>query len=154
LPHFASAIQPATESQEAPQPFDSKSQRVLVVDDNEDAAETLALMLELDGQTVRIAHDGPDGVQEASDFRPDVVIMDIGLPGFDGLEAIRRIGALWLEPRPFMIALTGWSLEVDRLASSEAGADMHLAKPVDHAELRRVLESAAKRRGAAAQEPG
>jgi CheY-like chemotaxis protein len=115
------------------------SHRILIVDDNRDAAESLSLLFEFDGQTVRLAHDGPSAVAEAKEFQPAVILMDIGLPGFSGNEAIKRIRAHENIVRPFIIALTGWGAARDRQATKEAGSDLHLVKPISHDELRKVI---------------
>lgn len=117
------------------------SHRILVVDDNRDAAETLALLLELEGYTVRLAHDGPSAVSQAEEFQPEVILMDIGLPGFSGIEATERLRALDPEVRPYIVALTGWGADSDRNATKEAGFDLHLVKPVSHEELRLRIEA-------------
>jgi PAS domain S-box-containing protein len=116
------------------------SRRVLVVEDNLDSAETLVDLLELWGHEVRAVHDGPAAVRTAADFRPEVVLLDIGLPGMDGFEAARRLRAGLGEDARLM-ALTGYSQEEDRRRSSEAGCDHHLVKPINPDELRRLLES-------------
>jgi CheY-like chemotaxis protein len=116
-----------------------RSHRVLIVDDNTDAAESLGLLFELDGHTIRLAHDGPTAVSEASEFQPEVILMDVGLPGFSGTEAARRIRSRETAVRPFIIALTGWGATEDREATRQAGCDLHLTKPIVHEELRRIL---------------
>jgi CheY-like chemotaxis protein len=118
---------------------DWPSHRVLIVDDNRDAADTLALLFELDGHTIRLAHDGPSAVAEAHEFQPEVILMDIGLPGFSGNEAVRRIRLQESSVRPFVIALTGWGAPEDREATRAAGCDLHLTKPISHDELRRTI---------------
>jgi CheY-like chemotaxis protein len=114
---------------------------VLVVDDNRDAAATLGMLLELDGHTVRLAHDGPTAVAEAKEWQPDLILMDLGLPGFSGLEAARQIRSSASATRPIIIALTGWGTDLDRVATQEAGCDLHLVKPVAHEVLRRAFEA-------------
>ncbi len=109
--------------------------RVLVVDDNLDAAESLGLLLGLDGHDVRLAHDGPAAVAAATTFEPEIILMDLGLPGFSGHEAIARIRDLASPTRPGIVALTGWGTRADRDASARAGADVHLVKPVARAVL-------------------
>jgi CheY-like chemotaxis protein len=109
------------------------------VDDNADGLETLALLLELSGHQVRTAADGPAALAAAAAFRPDVVLMDIGLPGMDGYEVARLLRADPAFNGTRLIALTGWGQDTDRARSSKAGFDLHLVKPVDPAELRRVL---------------
>ncbi|MEO7337947.1 MAG: response regulator [Caldimonas sp.] len=124
------------------------SHRVLVVDDNQDASETLGLLLELDGHTVRVAHDGPSSVAEAREFQPEIVLMDIGLPGFNGDEATRQIRAQQALVRPTIIALTGWGSAADREATRRAGCDLHLVKPVAHDKIRETI------RGLTESDPG
>jgi PAS domain S-box-containing protein len=113
--------------------------RVLVVDDNRDAAASLAMMLSLVGHDTRIAHDGLQAVELAEAFRPDVLLLDIGLPKLNGYDACRRIRA---QPRGkdiFIVAVTGWGQEDDRRRSQEAGFDEHIVKPVDFAVLEKLL---------------
>ena len=115
--------------------------RILVVDDNVDAAESLARLLRrLYGQDVRVAHDGPGALETAAQFFPEVVLLDIGMPGMDGYEVAHL---LRLDPNFSalkLIALTGWGQETDRLRSKAVGFDLHLVKPVDPDALRRLLE--------------
>jgi len=113
--------------------------RVLVADDNEDSAETLSLLLQSMGHEVRSAHDGLRAVEEAEDFRPDVALLDIGMPGLDGYEVARRIRARPWGAGVVLIALTGWGEDEDRRRSREAGFDRHLLKPVDINPLRDAL---------------
>ncbi|HET9598550.1 MAG TPA: ATP-binding protein [Anaeromyxobacteraceae bacterium] len=115
------------------------SLRVLVVEDNLDNAETLKDVLQMKGQDVAVAHDGPGGVARAMEMRPDVVLCDIGLPGLDGYEVARRIRAE-AGRAPFLVALTGYARPEDRRAAIEAGFDDHLAKPVDVQHLVEILE--------------
>jgi signal transduction histidine kinase/ActR/RegA family two-component response regulator len=113
--------------------------RILVVDDNKDAADSLAMLLRMLGNEVHTAYDGVDAVGAASGFRPDVVLMDIGLPRLNGYDAARRIRDL-REHRPqVLVALTGWGQEEDRRRSVEAGFDYHMIKPVELDELQRLL---------------
>jgi two-component system CheB/CheR fusion protein len=113
--------------------------RVLVVEDNPDAAEGLRLLLELYGHEVRVAHTGPDGVQAASEWLPGAVVSDIGLPGFDGCEVARRIRGVPGMERALLVAVTGYGSEEDRRHVREAGFDLHLVKPADPADLQRAL---------------
>jgi PAS domain S-box-containing protein len=118
--------------------------RVLVVDDNRDAAETLGEILELWDHDVRIAYDGASAVRLAAECGPAVVLLDISMPGMDGYEvasALRRQAGL---PRPFLIALTGYGQEADRQRARAAGFDHHLTKPVDPERLFRLLNEAAR----------
>jgi len=117
--------------------------RVLVVDDNRDAASTLnRLLTRIYGQEVRVAHDGRAALDAAGEFRPEVVLLDIGLPDLDGYEVARRLRARTDLPRPYIAALTGWGQEADRQRSRDAGFDRHLVKPVDPDILRDLLSAA------------
>jgi signal transduction histidine kinase len=113
--------------------------RILVVDDNADAALTLAELLALEGHETHVAHDGPSAVDAAKRLRPDVAILDIGLPGFDGLEVARRLRADPALKGLLLVALSGWVHPDDRARSREAGFDHHLAKPVQLEDLELVL---------------
>lgn len=116
--------------------------RILVVDDNRDAADSLAMLLRLAGNEVRTAYDGLAGVEAAGHFRPDVVLFDIGMPKLNGEDACRRIrGETWGQDM-VLIALTGWGQENDRLRTKAAGFDHHLTKPVDPSALMKLLEEA------------
>lgn len=112
--------------------------RILVVDDNEDAAESLALILQMDGHVARVAHDGPQALALAAQLHPQVAILDIGMPGMDGYELARRLHAL-PGPKPLLVALTGWNSNDDVLLSRAAGFDHHLAKPADVAQVEQLL---------------
>lgn len=115
--------------------------RVLVVDDNLDAASTLAELLSLDGHQTFVAHDGPSAIAEAERANPDVVVLDIGLPGFDGFEVARRLRKMPASNGVRLVALSGWVQPEDRERLRAAGFDHHLAKPVDLATLRGLLEA-------------
>ena len=120
--------------------------RILVVDDNVDAALTLAELLAMDGHETHVAHDGPAAVEAARRLRPDAAILDIGLPGFDGLEAARRLRAEPALEGIFLVALSGWVHPDDLARSREAGFDHHLAKPLQLRTLDAVLVGARKNR--------
>ena len=113
--------------------------RILIVDDSRDGADTLARMLRLMGNDVRTANDGIEGVEAAGEFRPEVVLMDVGMPLLNGLDATRRIRSQEWGRDMTIIALTGWGQEGDKERSREAGCDGHLVKPVDIADLERLL---------------
>ena len=113
--------------------------RILVVDDNRDAAATLALLLELTGHDVRTAHDGLEALAMASEFRPDVVLLDIGLPKLNGYEVARRIRRQPRGQGVVLIAITGWGQEEDKRQSQDAGFDQHIVKPVDPGTLLKLL---------------
>src|SRR5262249_31982326 len=114
--------------------------RILVVEDYEDAASTLAKLLHLNGHEVEIAADGPGALQAIQTRHPDVVLLDIGLPRMDGWEVAQQIRQNHDGKRPFIIAVSGYGLEADRLRSQEVGIDLHLIKPVDPAELEDLLK--------------
>ena len=119
----------------------SKPIRILVVDDNQDSADSLGLLLQLLGNEVRIAHDGLAGVNLANEFQPRVVLLDIGLPTLNGFEAAERIRQQPWGKEAVMIAVTGWGETVDRQRSKKAGFDYHLVKPVDPDVLTRLLQT-------------
>jgi CheY-like chemotaxis protein len=105
--------------------------RVLVVDDNQDAAETLQTLLESLGATVAAAGNGRDALVQFERFEPDVVLLDIGMPGMDGYEVARRIRAMPVRSSTPLIAVTGWGQQEDVRRCFEAGFDHHLVKPLD-----------------------
>jgi two-component system CheB/CheR fusion protein len=113
--------------------------RLLVVDDNLDAAESLALLLRAQGHEVRRAHSGPEALEIARDFVPEVLLLDIGLPGMDGYEVARAVRADRALARCHVIAVTGYGRDEDRRRSREAGFDHHLVKPVTLAALQAVM---------------
>ena len=107
------------------------SRRILVVDDSIDGAEAMALLLKYDGHDARTAHDGHAAVTEARAFLPEVVFLDIGLPGKDGYDVARELRAEPSLNGVVLIALTGWGTEEDLRKSKEAGFDHHFVKPVE-----------------------
>ncbi len=115
------------------------ARRILVVDDNRDSAESLAMLLKLTGHETHIAYDGLEAVEAAATFRPDVILLDIGLPKLNGYEACRKIREQPWSKGIVIVALTGWGQDEDRRKSQEAGFDGHLVKPVDHATLTKLL---------------
>jgi signal transduction histidine kinase len=112
---------------------------VLVVEDNEDAADTLAMLLEAMGHRVSVARTGSEGLAMIREKQPGLVFCDLGLPAMDGLQVCRAVRALPLDTQPVMVALTGWGREDDRRRTTEAGFDHHLVKPVDMQGLQDVL---------------
>jgi signal transduction histidine kinase/ActR/RegA family two-component response regulator len=120
----------------------SSTRRVLVVDDNHDSADSLAALLKILGHEVTTAYDGAQAVETAAELRPEVVLLDIGMPVLDGFEACRRIREQPWGRDMHLIALTGWGQDDDRRRSREAGFDSHLVKPVDADELIRAVSSA------------
>ena len=131
--------QVATETSVATKTVVPSPQRVLVVDDNDDAAESLAMLLRMSGHDVQVAQDGPMALGMAAAFRPDIVLLDIGLPGMDGYELARRIRELPELGGVQLIAVTGRGQEADRQAAAAAGFHAFITKPVDPEELARLL---------------
>ncbi|WP_437573236.1 ATP-binding protein [Sorangium sp. So ce887] len=123
--------------------------RVLVVDDSVDGAESLALLLRISGHETRAVHTGPEALTATRELGADIVFLDIGLPGMNGYDVARRLRAEPDLAGLFLVALTGWGTEEDRRQAREAGFDHHLTKPVDAAEVKRLVA-----RVAAARRPG
>jgi CheY-like chemotaxis protein len=130
--------QPSVDS-EGPARAAGPRRRVLVADDNPDSATTLSIMLEVLGNEVRVARDGEEAVRLAQGFRPDAILLDIGMPrmnGYDACEAIRR--QPWAADA-LIVALTGWGQEEDKSRSRAAGFDRHLVKPVEPATIEKLI---------------
>ena len=121
---------------------ESAAQRILIVEDNQDSALSLKMLLEVLGHVVDVVHDGEGAIVSAAALRPDVILMDIGLPGLSGYDAARRIRSDCKDKGPLIVALTGWGQDEDRRRSVEAGIDHHLVKPLDLDKLRQILASA------------
>lgn len=115
---------------------------MLVVDDNQDAAVSLAMMLNIMGNETRTAHDGLEAVRVALEFKPDLVLLDIGMPRLNGYDACRRIREQPGGSDTILVALTGWGQDEDRQRSKAAGFDGHMVKPVDPAALQLFLAGA------------
>jgi CheY-like chemotaxis protein len=116
--------------------------RVLVVDDNVDSAQSMSLLLGLEGYLVDCAYDGEQALLRAERFKPHVVLLDLGLPRFSGYEVARRLrgeGGTASDPSLLLVAVSGYGRERDRQAAREAGFDLHLTKPADPDEVLRVL---------------
>lgn len=109
------------------------------MDDNVDAAASLAMLLESSGHTVRVEHDGPPALAAAAAFRPDVVLLDIGLPGLNGLEVAKRLRSAPNPAGAVLVALTGYGNEADRQQTHATGFDHHLVKPTDFKNLEQLL---------------
>jgi CheY-like chemotaxis protein len=124
---------------DTPPPADRGRLRVLVVEDNKDAADSLRVLLELFGYTVEVAYSGTAGVAAATAFGPDVILCDIGLPGLDGYAVAGQLRRNPATAKARLIALTGYGTDEDRRKSKEAGFDAHLTKPADPAALRALL---------------
>lgn len=132
------------EVKEAKKPAPARvSRRILVVDDNVDAAGSLAMLLKLMGNEVRTAHDGVAAVEIAADFRPEMILMDIGMPKMNGHDTARFIRQQTWGKDTILVAVTGWGQEEDRQRSKEAGFDFHVIKPVEPSSLERLLADVA-----------
>jgi CheY-like chemotaxis protein len=133
---------------EAPAPRPGRTEacgparRILLVDDNQDAAQALRLLLEADGHEVRVAADGASGLELARTYRPEVVLLDIGLPKMDGYELARRIRADAALQGTVLVAVTGYGQMHDRARASASGFHHHLVKPVEYRDLQEVLRAA------------
>ena len=121
--------------------LNSRSLRILVADDNLDAAASLSMLLEIEGHEVQTVANGVQAIERFEHFKPDVILMDVGMPVMDGIEAARRIRDSKLSTRVPIVALTGWGQETDRERTREAGMSHHLVKPVSAEDLRTVLTS-------------
>ena len=121
------------------QPRIATARRILVVDDNRDSTESLTMWLGLSGHQTHAAYDGLEAVEAAATFRPDVILLDIGLPKLNGYEACRRIRGLPWSKGMMLVALTGWGGDEDREKSRDAGFDTHMVKPVDFVALTKLL---------------
>jgi PAS domain S-box-containing protein len=143
LPLSATQSPQATAAVAAGGEAPAAARRVLIVDDNADAADSLCALLQMAGHEVKSVYRGADALQEMIVFHPDVVLLDIGLPDLDGYEIARRAHASLGERCPNLVALSGWGREEDRELAFEAGIPVHLTKPVDVTLLARVLENAA-----------
>jgi PAS domain S-box-containing protein len=139
LPALGAAPEPAAAAPPDNRRRTGPRRRILVVDDNQDSAATMAMMLELLGDEVVTAHDGVQGVEAAERFRPEIILMDVGMPRLNGYDATRRIREQPWGKAVTIIALTGWGQESDRAQSREAGCDGHLVKPVSLADLRKLI---------------
>lgn len=117
------------------------SRRVLIADDNSDAAESLAMLLRLDGHDVAVATDGAEALRLFEQKMPDVALLDIGMPQVDGYELARRIRALSAGSDVLLVAITGWAAEEDRQRSRAAGFNHHLTKPVEPDAVAELLRS-------------
>jgi CheY-like chemotaxis protein len=117
------------------------ARRILIVDDNRDSADSLAMLLDITGNQTFLAHDGLEAIEAVEKYRPEVVLLDIGLPNLSGHDVCKRVREQSWGKDIVVIALTGWGQEEDRRKSEEAGFDGHLVKPVDYDELLRLLGS-------------
>jgi PAS domain S-box-containing protein len=140
LPALASPSRNANASA-APEPNSGPSRRVLVVDDNVDAAETIAMILRLSGHQVLCAYDGRAALARVNEYKPDIILLDIGLPEVDGYEVARRIRSTASLRDVRIVAISGYGQDEDRRRSHDAGIDHHLTKPVDLDALRSFVET-------------
>ena len=127
-------------------PKDGRKCELVVADDNADALQSLAMLLEAEGHTVRVASDGIGALSLAQQKLPDVMLLDIGMPGLNGYETASRVREIEGGDAVMLIALTGWGQEQDRRRATDASFDMHLVKPVSELELFRALAAAANGR--------
>jgi PAS domain S-box-containing protein len=139
LPILSDAPRSVDEPTTAVAPVAAVRRRILIVDDSEDAAESLAILLQFGGHETNTAHDGFEAIATAERWRPDAVLLDIGLPGMNGYEACRRIRQHPWGQRMFLVALTGWGQEEDRQKSEQAGFNTHMVKPPDYDALLKLL---------------
>ncbi|MEO8016648.1 MAG: response regulator [Pseudomonadota bacterium] len=116
-----------------------RKRRVLVADDNCDAGETLAMLLRLDGHEVHVATNGIEAVEMFTKLRPEVAILDIGMPGMSGHEVAQHIRMLGGEPAVMLIAVTGWGQKADKDRAAASGFDHHFTKPVEPTLLSKLL---------------
>jgi CheY-like chemotaxis protein len=135
------AAAPSAESAQLSGPAAEAGRRsVLVVDDNVDAADGLGMVLQLRGHDVRVAYDGQSALREVETRRPDVMLLDIGLPGMNGYELARRVRGTPGGDGILLVAVTGWGQEEARAQTREAGFDDHLTKPVDTNQVMRLID--------------
>jgi len=135
------ATLPQSEEPSGASDFKSTSRRIVVVDDNRDSADALAMLLRLYGYETDTAYDGVQGVDVAERLRPDAVLLDIGMPRLNGYDACRCIREKPWGKSLVLIAMTGWGQEEDRRRTIEAGFDAHIVKPVDPADLIKLIAS-------------
>jgi CheY-like chemotaxis protein len=142
LPVLAGPPKATREPEKSPNARAS-ARRILVVDDNRDAAKSLAMLLKQMGHQIETAHDGLEAVEKAATFDADVILLDIGMPRLNGYEAARRIRDEQPDSGVMLVALTGWGQDDDRRKSEEAGFNAHLVKPVNVQALVRLLAESA-----------
>ncbi|MGF6768748.1 two-component system CheB/CheR fusion protein [Paraburkholderia sp. GAS199] len=120
-----------------------RPRRILIIDDNADAAEALRMLLEIDGHQLEVHADGSSGIVAADTFRPEIILLDIGLPDMDGYTVAKKLRELEGGHRLILVAVTGYGLPADRIRSAEAGFDYHLTKPLDMQDVARILRALA-----------
>jgi CheY-like chemotaxis protein len=134
-----------TDEPEAPrakQSADAGGMRVLVVDDSHQSAQTIKILLELSGHDVRAVHDGPAALAAYRTYRPDAVLLDVGLPGMSGYDVARQIRREQGDKKPLIVAVSGYGQEEDKRQAQESGCDFHMTKPVDPTKLVALIASA------------
>jgi CheY-like chemotaxis protein len=136
VPESRAAASMQTKSAPGEQPL-----RVLVADDDRDGALTLSTLLQLEGYAVLTVHGGQEALDATREFKPHVVLLDIGMPKITGYEAARRLRQRYGDDCPVLIAVTGWKQASDKILASLAGFDHHVAKPYDPSELMRLLST-------------
>lgn len=140
LPRLESELSPDEEAASRTGDTIASARRILVVDDNRDSADSLAMLLRLSGNTVWTAYDGVEALDTAGRIRPDVVLLDIGMPKLNGYETARRIRSEPWGRSMLLIAQTGWGQEEDKSRSRDAGFDHHATKPVEPAALISLIQ--------------
>ncbi len=141
LPLLAASLQPALAPAGAAMPVPPTGWRILVVDDNRDAADSLAAILSMEGHHIHVANDGAQALELASALRPEVVLLDLGLPTLNGYQVCRALREQAWGKETVVVALTGWGQDEQRARTSEAGFDAHIVKPVDPDGLTSLLLS-------------
>ena len=121
---------------------EAEPRMILVVDDNVDGAESMALFINMAGHKAEVAHDGPQALAALEHGMPDIIFLDIGLPSMTGYEVAKKIRSLPGGEHVRLVALTGWGTEADKLKAQEAGFTEHLTKPVDLAHIEQILGTA------------
>jgi DNA-binding response OmpR family regulator len=142
--HAAAAAAPSI-AQAAARPDSKTCLRILIVDDNQDSAESLASLLSIHGNDVCTAYEGLQALEVAEDYRPEVILLDLGLPGINGFEIAKQMRLSPVLAGTTIVAITGFGTENDRRLSRDAGFDYHLVKPVDFTMLQRLLAQRSKR---------
>ena len=132
---------PPDENNSANQSPSASPRRVLVVDDDADATETVSMLLKLSGHEVEVASDGDSALEVAEKFKPEIILLDVGLPGMHGYEVAQRLRRLPENENLIIVALTGYGQEQDRLRALEAGFDYHFVKPVDFNKLEALVNN-------------
>ncbi|MCF7985540.1 MAG: response regulator [Thiohalocapsa sp.] len=134
-------LEPALTGTATAASLESSGAKVLIADDKADVVDSLAMLLQLYGNTVQTARDGAEAVAAAEQFRPDLILLDLGMPELDGYAACRRIRSLPIGEQVKIVAVTGWGQDEDRRRTAEAGFDAHLVKPIGPEEVLALLRN-------------